>query len=399
MTSPKLRAAAVVGPLFFVVSLTACSKRVESVEAQAESPSSPSSEINVAVELVERGRIATIVVERSIPSGVLEVPGEIRSGEGDEALVGSLVAGRVTDLKVGVGDRVARDQVLAVVQAPEVARLRADARRLEARLAVSVRALARLRELETEGAASAASLEHAQAEVSGARAELDAVRTQLAGLGLRVDPEKASAADAGALLPSHVLLRSPIDGVVAERKTVLGASVSPGDALYRVVSTASRVVLAHVPEARVGDVDLGTKAVVRAREHAAGAGEPCEGTAERATTLVDEYRTVLVRIRLDESCALKTAGRSLTVGLTLASAEVRAPVLLVPVSSVVELRGKHVVFVQARERNAFVWRAVRLGALVGDRVAIEDGVQEGERIVVRGTVLLKGEVVRAEPIE
>jgi membrane fusion protein, heavy metal efflux system len=399
MTLPKIRAATIGCPLLLALALASCSKRAESVEANAEPPAASSNAITVAGDLIDRGRIATVVVERSVPSGVLEVPGEIRSGEGDEAIVGSLVAGRVTDLKVGVGDRVSRDQILALVQAPEVARLRAEARRSEARLAVSVRALARLRELESEGATSAASIEHAQAEVSGARAELDAARTQLAGLGLRVEPEKANAADTGALLPSHVLLRSPIDGVVAERKTVLGTSVSPGDALYRVVTTSSRVVLAHVPEARVSEVDLGAKAVVRAREHAAGAGEPCDGTAERATTLVDEDRTVLVRVRLDEGCTLKTAGRSLTVGLTLANAETRAPVLLVPVAAVVELRGKHVVFVQARDRNAFVWRAVRLGAPFGDRVAVEDGVQEGERVVVRGTVLLKGEVVRAEPIE
>lgn len=368
-------------------------------EAAPEPVSSPSSTITVADDLLARGRIVTTPVDRRVPSPVLEVPGEVRAGEGDEAIVGTLVAGRVTELRVAVGDRVSGGQVLAVVQAPEVARLRADARRGEARVAVTVRSLERLRGLESEGAASIASIENAQAEVSGARAELDAVRTQLAGLGLRVEPESGGPGGTKAVLPSHVLLRSPIEGVVAERTSVLGSSVSSGDEVYKIVSAASRVVLAHVPEARAGEVDLGGKVVVRPRESAVGEAEPCAGSAERVTTLVDEARTVLVRVRLDEGCSLRTAGRSLTVVLPLSSATAKTPVILVPVAAVVELRGKHVVFVQDRERNVFAWRAVRTGASIGELVTIEDGVSEGDRVVTRGTVLLKGEVIRAEPIE
>jgi multidrug efflux pump subunit AcrA (membrane-fusion protein) len=180
---------------------------------------------------------------------------------------------------------------------------------------------------------------------------------------------------------------------------VLGASLSPGDELYRVVANASRVVFVHVPEAKIAEVDLGARVTVRPREAAVGLAEPCVGTAERAATLVDEDRTVRVRVRLEDGCALKLAGRSLTVGLPLTSAGASSPAAVVPVAAVVELRGKHVVFVQGRDRLTFSWRAVRLGSTVGERVVVEDGVQPGERVVVRGTVLLKGEIVRAEPIE
>jgi cobalt-zinc-cadmium efflux system membrane fusion protein len=283
-------------------------------------------------------------------------------------------------------------QGLVTVQSPEVARLHADARRAEARLRLAAKALERLEQLQAEGATSQASLDHANAESVSARADLDAIRTQLAGLGLRMDegPEGGS----------HVVLRAPIDGVVAERRAVLGASVSPGDALLRIVAATARAVVARVPEARAAAVAVGTSVRVRPREAELVAAESCGGTVERSTGVVEDDRTVRIRIRLDDACALRASGRTLTVELPLAGEQATAaPVVLVPAAAVVELRGKSVVFVQEGDAPKFAWRAVRVGEHVGSSVVVEDGVREGERVVVRGTVLLKGEVVRAEPLE
>jgi RND family efflux transporter MFP subunit len=227
-----------------------------------------------------------------------------------------------------------------------------------------------------------------------ARAELDAVRTQLAGLGFKVAP--------GEDVSGHlVVLRSPIDGAVAERRAILGASVSPGDALFRIVASSARLVLVRVPESRAASVVLGTKVRVRPREVTAGEGESsCGGVVERATGVVDENRTVGVRVRLEEPCALRVSGRSLTVELPLSGDTTTSEaVVLVPKAAVIDLRGKSVVFVQEDDRPRFSWRAVRTGPNVGSSIVVEDGLREGERVVVRGTVLLKGEVVRAEPLE
>jgi cobalt-zinc-cadmium efflux system membrane fusion protein len=48
------------------------------------------------------------------------------------------------------------------------------------------------------------------------------------------------------------------------------------------------------------------------------------------------------------------------------------------------------------ERGVFVGRAVRVGAATSDDVTIEDGLTEGENVVVSGAILLKGELLRTE---
>ena len=371
-----------------------CEKASPKAHASADVVAPHATSISVAPELVTGGRIAIEVASRRVPSPELEAPGEVRSNEGDEALVSSLVAGRVAELKGNVGDRVKRGQALVTVQAPEVARLRADERRADARMELAQRALNRLRELQSEGATSQATLENAQAELQTAKADRDAIRTQLAGLGLRMDGLDGSD---GA---STVVLRSPIDGVVVERRSLLGASVSPGDFLYRIVAEETRGVLVHLPESHASRVFVGTKVKVRPRENDGNATTgSCDATVERVTGVVDESRTMPVRLLLAPTCKLHGTGRSLTVTIPLDEAQASPPVMMVPAAAVVELRGKSVLFLQTGETPVFTWRAVRVGDHVGAHVIVDDGLSEGERVVVRGTVLLKGEVIRAEPLE
>ena len=366
-----------------------CEKASPKAHASADVVAPHATSISVAPELVTGGRIAIEVASRRVPSPELEAPGEVRSNEGDEALVSSLVAGRVAELKGNVGDRVKRGQALVTVQAPEVARLRADERRADARMELAQRALNRLRELQSEGATSQATLENAQAELQTAKADRDAIRTQLAGLGLRMDGLDGSD---GA---STVVLRSPIDGVVVERRSLLG-----GDFLYRIVAEETRGVLVHLPESHASRVFVGTKVKVRPRENDGNATTgSCDATVERVTGVVDESRTMPVRLLLAPTCKLHGTGRSLTVTIPLDEAQPSPPVMMVPAAAVVELRGKSVLFLQTGETPVFTWRAVRVGDHVGAHVIVDDGLSEGERVVVRGTVLLKGEVIRAEPLE
>jgi cobalt-zinc-cadmium efflux system membrane fusion protein len=384
---------ALLSSLASAVALCACSKARVEPAPPAEAAQAEVRSIPIAEELLRRGRVRTEAAVRAVPSATLEVAAELQSAEGEAAVVSSLVAGRIARLDGNVGDRVRAGQGLVHVQSPEVARLHADARRADARLQLAAKALARLEGLEAEGATSQASLDHANAEAMSARADRDAIRTQLAGLGLK--PE-----DGGGDGVLQVVLRSPIDGVVAERRATLGASVAPGDALFRVVAPSARAVVARVPEARASSVTIGATVRVRPRETETVSAESCAGVVERVTGVVDEDRMVRVRIRLDDGCALKASGRTLTVDLPLTSeGAAREPAIVVPAAAVVELRGKSVVFVQEADAPVFTWRAVRAGDHVGSLVVIEDGLREGERVVVRGTVLLKGEVVRAEPIE
>lgn len=64
--------------------------------------------------------------------------------------------------------------------------------------------------------------------------------------------------------------------------------------------------------------------------------------------------------------------------------------LIIPLSAVVEDQGVHYVFVPDEDDDdAFLRREVILGQSDGDEVLVKEGLSEGERIVVTGTVHVK----------
>ena len=66
------------------------------------------------------------------------------------------------------------------------------------------------------------------------------------------------------------------------------------------------------------------------------------------------------------------------------------PVLALPKQAVIEVGGQAFVFVQAAD-GRYVRRPVVTGTMSGDSIEIREGLQAGERVVVKGALLLKSE--------
>lgn len=346
-------------------------------------------EIKVDPSVVKAGRVAIATVEQRGPRADVQVPGEVRAGEGGEAKVTSLVSGRVASLDALAGQAVKRGQVLGAVESPEVGRAQAEWLRAESRATLADRALARQLELEKESATSAAAIDQARAEAAAARADSLAARTALASFG--VAPARPGEGD---VLGSRVALRSPIDGVVVERTAVLGGPVTAGTTLFWVVAPGARTVLAKVPETLASRVDLAEGAPARVRPR--GGGLDCAGTIEKNYRVVDESRAVPLRVRLTGACEGVAVGGYVEVSLrAVGGQDAGEPsLLLAPEGAVVDLRGTPVVFVASAAEGAFEVRSVARGRTLGADVEILSGLRAGERVCVNGAFLLKGEALR-----
>ena len=64
--------------------------------------------------------------------------------------------------------------------------------------------------------------------------------------------------------------------------------------------------------------------------------------------------------------------------------------LAVPKEAVIEIGGHTFVYVLG-EDGAYLRRTVVTGTVAGDTIQIREGLQAGERVVVKGALLLKGE--------
>ena len=179
--------------------------------------------------------------------------------------------------------------------------------------------------------------------------------------------------------------RSPVSGIVTEKKAVQGMRFMPGEMLYQVTNLASIWVIADVFEQDIGQVRQGSKAIVKVDAYA---DKTFPGIITYVyPTLKNETRTVPVRVELGNPSGQLKPGMYAQVELSSAS---RTPVLTVPVSAVIDSGTRQIVLVQ-KEEGRFEPREIKVGARSNDRIEVVQGVQDGEIVVVAANFLIDAE--------
>ena len=380
--------------LLVLMLVLGCSRGSEPTATPPPVADASDATVSIDPSLLHDGRVVVDTLTARAPQGRATIPGEVQASEAGEAQVTSLVAGRIASLAVTLGDPVKKGQIVALVESPDVGHAQADLLRARGRATLTSRALARQVDLEGQAATSKAAVDEARAEDSAARADLLAAKTMLRSLGAA----EAGDSDVSA---SVVALRAPIDGVITERNGVLGGPIGAQAALFRIVASDRRFVLAKLPETSALHPAEGAKVKLLARGTLGNGAVPCEGTVERNVGVVDTTRTIALRIRVDGVCPELVPGRFVEVsfGEAVIASDADAGVeLYVPTAAIVEIRGVPSVFVAlaGAAEGKFVRRSVRTGTTSGDDTVVAAGLASGERVVTRGALLLKGEILRGD---
>ena len=179
--------------------------------------------------------------------------------------------------------------------------------------------------------------------------------------------------------------RSPVSGIVTEKRAVQGMRFMPGEALYQIADLSAVWVVADVFESDIGLVKPGAKARVTINAYP---DKVFEGkVAYVYPTLTADTRTVPVRIELANPGGLLKPAMYAQVELPVAG---RGPVVTVPTSAVIDSGVRRIVLVQSGE-GRFEPREVKLGARGQDHVEVVEGVKEGEPVVVAANFLIDAE--------
>ena len=179
--------------------------------------------------------------------------------------------------------------------------------------------------------------------------------------------------------------RSPVSGIVTEKKALQGMRFMPGEALYQITDLSSVWVLADVFEQDIGLAKSGARAKVMI---AAYPDKAFEGKVSYVyPTLKAETRSVQVRIELSNPGQLLKPGMFAQVELAVAASN---KVVTVPLSAVIDSGTRRIVLVQAGE-GRFEPREVKLGARSDNYVEVLEGVQDGEQVVVSANFLIDAE--------
>lgn len=179
--------------------------------------------------------------------------------------------------------------------------------------------------------------------------------------------------------------RSPVSGIVMEKKAVQGMRFMPGDSLYQIADLSSVWVMADVYEQDIAQVRTGSKAKVSISAY------PDRNFAGTITyvypTLKPETRTISVRLEISNPGQLLKPAMFAQVELPVGG---KAKVLTVPNSAVIDSGTRQIVLVQLAE-GRFEPREVKLGSRTDTYVEVMDGVKDGEQVVVAANFLIDAE--------
>jgi membrane fusion protein, multidrug efflux system len=305
----------------------------------------------------ERVRTINVEVAAVVPRDFVHTVRIVGTVEADrDVVISAEEGGTVRQMLVRQGDRVRPGQPL----------FRLDAGVLQAQL---------------DQAVSQAMLAEETWERQRRLWEEDQIGTEMAYLQAKYNAQTARAQ--ARVLNERVertTIRAPIAGVLEERLVEVGAMVSPGTPVARILDVDKVKVVGGVPERYGGQVQRGAEVTVTLDPVA---GE-FVGAIDHVGSAVDRSsRTFTIEVEVPN------AGHALKPGMVAnvqIARERRAESLVVPRHAVLRLEGGYQVFVAVPYGNG--WRAesrsVVPGAAHGDGVVIEQGLEAGDRVVVVG---------------
>jgi RND family efflux transporter MFP subunit len=187
--------------------------------------------------------------------------------------------------------------------------------------------------------------------------------------------------------------------VILKRHIEAGALVSPGSPGFVIAHTGTMKAVFGVPDWLVSQAQLGMTLPLQVESLGA---EPFAGRITAISPIADAAtRLFQVELSVSNPRGVLKAGLIATVEVPEAdpqAARDRAAALVVPLAAIVRpAEGKFAVLVMEGEgaRGTARIRAIEIGEVYGNMVAVRAGLKQGERVIVSGASLLTdGEAVQ-----
>lgn len=319
-----------------------------------------------------RERIATVLVEQRSLEQKRVLPATVETDPARVFNVLPPLGGRVSELKIRLGDRVTQGQPLAVIDSGDLAQAYADADKSRAQVALSRRALERARSLNQVGGGAAKDVESAVNDAAQAEAEFGRTQARLKAIG-----------GAGAISGTRTLtVSAAASGTITALSTAPGAYINDATQSMMTLTNLDQVfVTANVPEMDIGFVSKGQDVEVT---FAAYPGETSHGVVSFVNDLM-EPDTRRTKVRIGFANAQSRFKPNMFATVTFHAPP--RPALFVPSSALLMNNDTTTVFVETAPWT-FVRRTVQPGYDTDGQTVINGGLAASERVVSRGGVLL-----------
>ena len=283
------------------------------------------------------------------------------------------VVGRVIKLTVGLGDRVVKGQPLVVIDSGDLAQAYADDDKARDALKRAELTLKRVRALHESEAGALKDLEQAESDYAQARAEFTRAEARLKEIGAPSD-----AKDGSRLLT----IAAPTTGSIITLTTAPGAFANDLTASLMTIANLDSVwVTANVPESDIAHIAKGQSVEI---SFSAYPSQVFHGKVTFVSQVVEaDTRRCKVRIAFPNPDGKFKPNMFATASFNVP----QKSAVFVPNSALLMNNDRTTVFVEVSPWT-FVRRTVLPGYGEGDDSRIDQGLNPGDRIIVKGGVLI-----------
>lgn len=315
-----------------------------------------------------RSQIEIKVVRLSEKPHIISFPGFVEANPALTVNILPPLAGRLMSMKVGVGEQVESDQILAEISSPDFTQAFSDHEKALSTFKLASDLLNRAKGVLKIGGNSLQSVQQAQNDYLLAQAELTRAANKLKTLNN----------DGNGLLTIH----SPIKGRVTALNYGIGSYINDLDEPLMSISNIEHVwVTAHIPESVAGlvkkeqSVDIHLPAYPKKIFH---------GKVNFVNAFLEpDTRRNKTRIVLSNPNGKLQPNMFATVDIRIK----QTPQIIIPISAVVMNNDTTSVYVESSpwicER-----REIELGYQDGEHVRVISGLKAGERIVTCGGMFI-----------
>ena len=306
------------------------------------------------------------------------MPAQVVLDEDHTVRVYSPVSGRIRELLARPGDVVTKGAPLARIVSADFAQATSDLVKAQSASAQASAARTRAEDLFVHHVIALRDLEQARNDALQARAEEERAKQRVSLLG------------GGDGVQGEYVLKAPIGGAIVDRLANAGAEVRP-DATAPLFTISSLETLWLVAQAPQRDLAMLRRGAHLAFTTDAAAGRVFDARVSYVSDQLDpSTRTAVVRATLENH---DHALRAMVVGVGHLFAPDKAAHVTIPTRALVTRGEETIVFVE-KARGHFTRRVVVVGDDDGMTVTIRAGLEPGERVVTRGSILLGAEAER-----
>lgn len=355
-------------------------------EKSKEESKTENTVVNLSRKALQETGITSAEVKYTSISGYITAPAHIVPNQDQEAVVGSLVKGRVKKVFYNLGDKVQQGQALMELEGLEIGEIKSSYRKAKAALDFAESAYKRQKTLNEQNVSSSRTLLESKAEFDKAKAEFKAEDEKIHSIGL-TDEETLNNAEEHS--SGRLFVRAPISGIISERNVIIGQLVDENATAFKVLNISKVWADAQIYEKDIAKVGGKPSVTFSSTSYL---NDTFAGNIIFVAQSVDE-KTRTINIR----AALNNSNNRLKPQMF---GELKIPVMnsskaiVVPTDAVINDNGKYYIFVQTGD-TTFQKRDVRIGIKNDKNIEITDGLKENEKVVIKGVFYLKSESLKS----